>query len=196
MTMPLQGIAGFRQAALDTPVVSASPLAILKQCHPPSQSFGPSDGHAPEPHPSLSPPPRPNVLCFHLKRFKHSANAKQPSSKIESFVEFPLHSLNMRPHTSAHVTLAQGADAPPTPSPLPPAPAPIALASEPTPEQLYDLFGVAVHHGTMDKGHYTAYVRSGADWFHCDDAIVTLTTAEEVRSCMGYMLFYVQKTMS
>ena len=139
------------------------------------------------------------MLCFHLKRFKHSANSKQPSSKIESFVEFPLHSLNMRPHTSAHVTLPQGGDAA-LPAALPPSPLPAsaqtALASEPSPEQLYDLFGVAVHHGTMDKGHYTAYVRSGADWFHCDDAVVTLTSAEEVRSCMGYMLFYVQKSMS
>ena len=45
----------------------------------------------------------------------------------------------------------------------------------------------------MSNGHYTAYVRSQADWYHCDDAQVTLATAEEVRSCRGYMLFYVAK---
>ena len=154
----------------------------------------------------------PNVLCFHLKRFKHSANSKVPSTKIDTFVDFPLHSLNMRPHTSAHVSHslaslapeAAGANGPaapaPPPSPLPPPPPAGAngnpLAAEPSPEQLYDLFGVAVHHGTMDKGHYTSYVRSGAEWFHCDDALVSLATAEEVRSSTGYLLFYVQKKCS
>ena len=83
----------------------------------------------------------------------------------------------------------------PPPSPQP-APNTNPLAAEPRPEQLYDLFGVAVHHGTMDKGHYTAYVRSGAEWFHCDDALITLASQETVRSCNGYMLFYVQKKCS
>ena len=100
----------------------------------------------------------PNVLCFHLKRFKHTANSKTPSTKIDTFVEFPLHSLNMRPHTSAHVCGVGTSEE--------------ALALEPTPEHLYDLFGVAVHHGTMQNGHYTSYVRTQADWFHFDDAVV------------------------
>jgi|LauGreDrversion4_1035100.scaffolds.fasta_scaffold60784_1 ubiquitin carboxyl-terminal hydrolase 22/27/51 len=125
----------------------------------------------------------PNVLCFHLKRFKHSANKQQPPSKIESFVEFPLHSLNMRPHTSSyicsHSTHSNGQQQAP--------------ALEPLPEHLYDLFGVVVHHGTMQTGHYTNYVRCQADWFHCSDATVTPASVEEVRSAMGYLLFFQRK---
>jgi len=125
----------------------------------------------------------PNVLCFHLKRFKHSPLSKQPSTKIDASVRFPLHSLNMRPHTSAVTCNAQNA------------PEPQTASSEPSADELYDLFGVAVHHGTMSNGHYTCYIRNQADWFHCDDALVTPSSADEVRSCQGYMLFYVRKQL-
>ena len=51
--------------------------------------------------------------------------------------------------------------------------APAVEHLEPFPEQLYDLFGVAIHHGTMQNGHYTSFVRRQSEWFHCDDALVT-----------------------
>lgn len=142
----------------------------------------------------------PAVLCFQLKRFRHSAQSKTLTSatKIEAFVEFPLHSLNMRPHMSAAVGAGAGADGP---AAAPGTnginggaadPAPV----EPLPEQLYDLFGVAIHHGTMQTGHYTAYVRSQAEWFHCDDALVSPSGEEAVRNCKAYLLFYVAKRFS
>lgn len=111
----------------------------------------------------------PNVLCFHLKRFKHSSHKMQPSTstKIESFVEFPLYSLNMRPHTSASVCSGD------------------TRTIEPLPEQLYDLFGVVVHHGTMSNGHYTNFVRCQASWFHCDDANIAPAQEDDVRSCVS-----------
>ena len=113
----------------------------------------------------------------------------QTSSKIEHFVEFPLHSLNMRPHMAASVaaestTADGGAGAAP------------AVPLEPLPEELYDLFGVAVHHGTISNGHYTSYVRRQAEWFHCDDALVTPAPEESVRGCKGYLLFYCTKRLS
>lgn len=121
----------------------------------------------------------PSVLCFHLKRFEHG---KQTSTKIEHMVQFPLHSLNMRPHMASAVTAnADGSD---------------AATLEPLPEQLYDLFGVAVHHGGMSNGHYTSFVRRQAEWFHCDDALVTPAPEEAVRNCKGYLLFYCTKRLS
>ena len=132
----------------------------------------------------------PNVLVFHLKRFKHSAHSKQASTKIDSFVEFPLHSLNMRPHTSAYVCSGGGGTGGKQPAVV------ASTAVEPSAEQLYDLFGVVVHHGTMQSGHYTNYVRNQADWFHCDDALVTPASPAEVRSSIGYLLFYQQKKCS
>jgi hypothetical protein len=70
--------------------------------------------------------------------------------------------------------------------------------SEPRPpaaEHLYDLFGIAVHHGTMQNGHYTAFIRRQASWFHCDDASVTPATPKAVRSCKAYLLFYIRKAV-
>jgi ubiquitin carboxyl-terminal hydrolase 22/27/51 len=129
----------------------------------------------------------PNVLCFHLKRFENKGGAMQSSTKIDAYIEFPLHSLNMRPHTSAHVC----ADAPAAATAVPLA----TTHLEPFPEQMYDLSGVAVHHGGMQNGHYTSFVRRQAEWFHCDDAQVSPATEEAVRGSRGYLLFYVAKRL-
>ena len=53
-------------------------------------------------------------------------------------------------------------------------------ARRPQPEHLYDLFGIAVHHGTMQNGHYTSFVRRQANWYHCDDAWVQAASVQEV----------------
>ena len=45
----------------------------------------------------------------------------------------------------------------------------------------------------IKNGHYTAFVRCQAEWFHCDDALVAPATAEAVRSSKAYLLFYVAK---
>jgi ubiquitin carboxyl-terminal hydrolase 22/27/51 len=140
----------------------------------------------------------PNVLCFHLKRFKQSASAKQTSSKIDNFVGFPLHSLDMQPFTSSRVcaryrtaAAATGFDGPVDHA----ARDCLALPPEPAPEHMYDLFGIAIHHGTMQNGHYTSYVRRQASWFHCDDSTITPAQLHEVRHCRAYMLFYMQKRL-
>ena len=124
----------------------------------------------------------PHVLCVHLKRFKHSdyrlSSAKPTSSKVETFVEFPLNSLDMSPHTAARIC------------------GDTTQSTELSAEHLYDLFGIAVHHGTMQNGHYTAFVRHQARWFHCDDTTIAAASMDTVRSCNAYMLFYMQKRMA
>ena len=47
----------------------------------------------------------------------------------------------------------------------------------------------------MQNGHYTAYVRRQANWFLCDDATITAASAETVRACSGYLLFYARKKL-
>lgn len=46
----------------------------------------------------------------------------------------------------------------------------------------YQLFGTISHVGTLDSGHYTAFVRYRDDWFWVDDACVHQSSLEEVLS--------------
>mmetsp|Transcript_73024 Transcript_73024/g.128668 ORF Transcript_73024/g.128668 Transcript_73024/m.128668 type:complete len:403 (-) Transcript_73024:511-1719(-) len=145
----------------------------------------------------------PQVLCLHLKRFKHKHKQMR---KIENYVSFPLEHLDMHPFIS------QG---------------PKAQASEDG--HKYDLFAVVEHHGnsSCQSGHYTAFIRhhwnsrapppsreqdadeyyrrrhppkSDAqpmdDWYLFDDGCVYHATREEVSRCNAYMLFYVRKELS
>lgn len=63
---------------------------------------------------------------------------------------------------------------------------------------VYSLFAVINHHGTMQQGHYTSYVRlaqAGEEWFKCDDETIHQATSAEVLSSEGYMLFYIKKRL-
>ncbi|GAA5959948.1 hypothetical protein JCM21900_001436 [Sporobolomyces salmonicolor] len=71
-----------------------------------------------------------------------------------------------------------------------------------TQDARYRLYAVVVHFGTIDTGHYAAYVLSnrygkGDDagkgerrWFYVSDEDVSHVTEQEVLKCNAYMLFY------
>jgi ubiquitin carboxyl-terminal hydrolase 22/27/51 len=114
----------------------------------------------------------PIVACFHLKRFEHLGKQRR---KINSFISFPLE-LDMTPFlASTKESIMKG-------QPL----------TECVPsENKYSLFAVINHHGTLESGHYTSFVRQEKDqWFSCDDAVVTKATMEELLNSEGYLLFY------
>ncbi|KAL0277002.1 UNVERIFIED_CONTAM: hypothetical protein PYX00_004437 [Menopon gallinae] len=104
----------------------------------------------------------PEILCIHLKRFRHELAF---SSKISSFVSFPLTGLNMRPYLHKD------------------------CKSEVT---SYDLTSVICHHGTAGGGHYTCYALSPftGDWYELDDQCVTQVAPETVSNVECYVLFY------
>ncbi|XP_067006537.1 ubiquitin carboxyl-terminal hydrolase 20 [Anabrus simplex] len=104
----------------------------------------------------------PEVLCIHLKRFRHELMF---SSKISSYVSFPLEGLDMRPYLHKDCT------------------------SQVT---SYDLVSVICHHGTAGGGHYTCYSLNciSDQWFEFDDQYVTQVTPETVQNCEAYVLFY------
>jgi ubiquitin carboxyl-terminal hydrolase 22/27/51 len=60
----------------------------------------------------------------------------------------------------------------------------------------YDLFAVVTHEGKLDNGHYWADVRSGDEWWHCDDDKVTPTTLGSALRQNAYMLFYVRRSLA
>lgn len=105
----------------------------------------------------------PPVLLVHLKRFEIDY-ATLTTKKITSFCSFP-HHLNMLPYTKQGLAEREGG--PPSPdTPL-----------QPPGYYDYELVGVTVHTGTLDSGHYYAFVRErqaeGSAWFEFNDTHVS-----------------------
>ncbi|XP_022106308.1 ubiquitin carboxyl-terminal hydrolase 20-like [Acanthaster planci] len=106
----------------------------------------------------------PEVLCVHLKRFRHESMSSY-SSKINSYVSFPMEGLDMSPY----------------------------LAKECNNQcYMYDLTAVICHHGTAGGGHYTCYGQNwlNGQWYEYDDMYVTEVSDEQVANCEAYVLFY------
>nr|XP_019575541.1 PREDICTED: ubiquitin carboxyl-terminal hydrolase 51 [Rhinolophus sinicus]XP_019575542.1 PREDICTED: ubiquitin carboxyl-terminal hydrolase 51 [Rhinolophus sinicus]XP_019575543.1 PREDICTED: ubiquitin carboxyl-terminal hydrolase 51 [Rhinolophus sinicus] len=115
----------------------------------------------------------PIVACFHLKRFEHLGKQRR---KINTFISFPLE-LDMTPFLASTKESRMKADQPPT-------------DCAPN-ENKYSLFAVINHHGTLESGHYTSFIRQQKDqWFSCDDAVITKATIEDLLYSEGYLLFY------
>ncbi|CAG9805678.1 unnamed protein product [Chironomus riparius] len=104
----------------------------------------------------------PEMLCVHLKRFRHDLSY---SSKISSPVIFPLTGLDMRQYLHKDCR---------------------------SKVSTYDLTAVICHHGTVGSGHYICYAKHGPTdrWFEYDDQTVTQVSAETVQNCEAYVLFY------
>lgn len=66
-------------------------------------------------------------------------------AKIEDFVDFPIQDLDMNPH-----------------------------AKDGKKYELYNLYAISNHNGTMEGGHYTAFCRNPIHrkWYQCDDSVV------------------------
>lgn len=102
----------------------------------------------------------PEILCIHLKRFRHEVMF---SSKISAAVSFPLKGLDMRLYLHSE------------------------CSSQVT---SYDLSSVICHHGTAGGGHYTCFAQNQGQWYEFDDQCVTRVSPDTVQSCEAYVLFY------
>ncbi|XP_064125015.1 ubiquitin carboxyl-terminal hydrolase 2 isoform X1 [Loxodonta africana] len=102
----------------------------------------------------------PKILVLHLKRFSES---RIRTSKLTTFVSFPLRDLDLR-----------------------------EFASENTNHAVYNLYAVSNHSGTTMGGHYTAYCRSPGtgEWHTFNDSSVTPMSSSQVRTSDAYLLFY------
>lgn len=107
----------------------------------------------------------PEILCIHLKRFRHEFLG---STKINTFVSFPIEGLDMSPYTTPNCK---------------------------NKIKEYDLTGVIVHQGTAGGGHYTAYAYNAPSqsWYEYDDQIVTEVDIQTVENAEAYVLFYKKK---
>ncbi|XP_048352792.1 ubiquitin carboxyl-terminal hydrolase 33 isoform X1 [Sphaerodactylus townsendi] len=104
----------------------------------------------------------PEILCIHLKRFRHELMF---SAKIGTHVSFPLEGLDLQPFL-AKDSLAQIVT--------------------------YNLLSVICHHGTASNGHYVSYCRNNLNnrWYEFDDQSVTEVPESAVQNAEAYVLFY------
>jgi len=119
----------------------------------------------------------PIVASFHLKRFEHSNRFHK---KISSFIAFPEY-LDMTPFMSHRRNINNNMSTSDREKNRP-------LTST---ENMYSLFAVVNHVGTIEAGHYIAYIRQHRDhWFKCDDHLITKADIRDVLQSEGYLLFY------
>uniref|UniRef100_A0A0E0HFB5 Ubiquitin carboxyl-terminal hydrolase n=1 Tax=Oryza nivara TaxID=4536 RepID=A0A0E0HFB5_ORYNI len=97
----------------------------------------------------------PEVLVIHLKRFSFSRSTKQ---KLETFVNFPIHDFDLTNY----------------------------IANKKSSErQIYELYAVSNHYGSMASGHYTAYIKllDEERWYNFDDSHVSAINEEDGINC-------------
>ncbi|XP_053549308.1 ubiquitin carboxyl-terminal hydrolase 33 [Bombina bombina] len=104
----------------------------------------------------------PEILCIHLKRFRHELMF---STKIGTHVSFPLEGLDLQQFLAK---------------------------DSPGQVVTYDLLSVICHHGTASSGHYIAYCRNNLNnlWYEFDDQSVTEVSEATVQNAEAYVLFY------
>ncbi|WVZ06967.1 hypothetical protein V8G54_020313 [Vigna mungo] len=58
--------------------------------------------------------------------------------------------------------------------------------------QLYELYALTNHYGSMGSGHYTAHIKLLDEnrWYNFDDSHITLISEDEVNTAAAYVLFY------
>ncbi|XP_051895835.1 ubiquitin carboxyl-terminal hydrolase 2-like isoform X3 [Pristis pectinata] len=102
----------------------------------------------------------PKILVLHLKRF---SEARVRTSKLSTFVNFPLKDLDLR-----------------------------EFGSENSVHAVYNLYAVSNHSGTTMGGHYTAYCKNpqSGEWYNFNDSRVTPMSSSQIRTSDAYVLFY------
>lgn len=103
----------------------------------------------------------PPTLVVHLKRFEHTSNSAT-SHKVDEFIQFPLE-LDVTPYLSAILcdqTLGDEAYPCPTNDDFPSVDHVIHRLRIPEVRQgnQYQLFALINHVGTLESGHYIAYI--------------------------------------
>lgn len=84
-------------------------------------------------------------------------------NKNQRMIEFPLDGLDMRPYV-------------------------IGYDKD---KYIYDCYGICNHSGSMQGGHYTAFVKNAnGKWYHFNDSIVDVIDKKHVVSPKAYCLFY------
>lgn len=115
----------------------------------------------------------PKVLVINIKRFKYTKDGRE---KLTANINFPVRSLRLQNFTSKEHQ-HQGIT------------------------ELYDLYAVSNHYGTLGGGHYVAYCKvkdtEGKEGWYCfNDKVVTKISEDSVVTPNAYILFYAKRQTS
>ncbi|XP_057721233.1 ubiquitin carboxyl-terminal hydrolase 5 isoform X4 [Arachis stenosperma] len=110
----------------------------------------------------------PEVLVIHLKRFSYSRSMKH---KLETFVNFPVHDFDLTNYVANKNNSRR---------------------------QLYELYALTNHYGSMGSGHYTAHIKVFPNvqlldenrWYNFDDSHISPISEDDVNTAAAYVLFY------
>ncbi|XP_071723308.1 ubiquitin carboxyl-terminal hydrolase 5-like [Rutidosis leptorrhynchoides] len=104
----------------------------------------------------------PEVLVIHLKRFSYSRSMKH---KLETFVNFPIRDFDVTDYVANKNN---------------------------TNRQVYQLYALTNHFGSMGSGHYTAHIKLVDEnrWYNFDDSHISAINEDEVKTNAAYVLFY------
>lgn len=109
----------------------------------------------------------PEILCIHLKRFKHEMYF---SAKINNFISFPLTGLDMKPFVVKDFNKLDPSHRCTT----------------------YDLVAIITHHGSVGAGHYVTFAKNyiNGKWHEFNDSWVSEVSDSYVSDVEAYVLFY------
>ena len=116
----------------------------------------------------------PDVLIISLKRFTYQPGmCSVRREKICDFVDFPIDNLDL----GEYIVGPHGQD--------------------PTVSNIYDLYAVSQHSGTLGGGHYTAIAQNHFDknWYMYNDGCVRLADKKEIVTSAAYVLFYKRRKL-
>ena len=114
----------------------------------------------------------PNYLIIHFKRFKIKSNNAFMSifknKKITTFIDYPIDNFDMRDYV---------------------------LDEENKDSAIYELYGIIIHKGGLNGGHYFSYCKNNGKWFEYDDENINVLKENELKNKDAYVLFYKKKDL-
>ncbi|XP_078441070.1 ubiquitin-specific protease 5 [Wolffia australiana] len=95
---------------------------------------------------------------------KRFSYSRSNKHKLETFINFPIHDFDLTNY----------------------------VAKDQSQRQLYELYALSNHYGSMASGHYTAHIKLLEEnrWYNFDDSHLSPINEEDVKSAAAYVLFY------
>ncbi|XP_071954599.1 ubiquitin carboxyl-terminal hydrolase 43-like [Antedon mediterranea] len=137
----------------------------------------------------------PDVLILHLKRFQQTGSIR---SKLNTLVQFPVNGLDLSHYQERRLTQGSHTNTLNTLTSWSPWRHHRRRSMQYSDSNIYDLYAVCNHMGTMSGGHYTAYCKNPTDnqWYNFDDTKVIAVQEDKVITKSAYILFYHRRCVS